>query len=469
MVKIRLKWKGQIYNDVEVDINSSAREFKKTVRNITGISERDQQLVAHGVWQGNLKDEADLSSLSLTDRQTIMLMSGGAVGASQSTSTKIQVTAAPAPPPPPQTPILPVAWAVAPLASSASVQPARNGTQARPATHYSPLPILIRSEEQYSFQVDPRLLKIAAPITMYLLAVGLALPMPVLLVNNDAVLWYRLGGAFCTAVALPMMGAYSDKDGRRYTALWCLGAAFFQYLVLGLNPDGGGFAFQLAHLVGPMSSGVIAMGFAAAADVIAEQRRGWGGSTLAAEFALLSAAAGLAFTLGPFLSARMMAVSATTVYWAVCCPLCGLGWFLAFKFWEETNPHTDQSFFFNGTITLRSKHFSKPACTFASFCSVFSTRSKCASPPFGSCFRCTPTADVARVWFSGWHAGRDTKQPPHLLLLYSVHPRVPASEPFCSKPCAHTKPTCSYLASVSGHFNVPTWSTGWYLDARNWV
>jgi len=409
MVKIRLKWKGQIYNDVEVDINSSAREFKKTVRNITGISERDQQLVAHGVWQGNLKDEADLSSLSLTDRQTIMLMSGGAVGASQSTSTKIQVTAAPAPPPPPQTPILPVAWAVAPLASSASVQPARNGTQARPATHYSPLPILIRSEEQYSFQVDPRLLKIAAPITMYLLAVGLALPMPVLLVNNDAVLWYRLGGAFCTAVALPMMGAYSDKDGRRYTALWCLGAAFFQYLVLGLNPDGGGFAFQLAHLVGPMSSGVIAMGFAAAADVIAEQRRGWGGSTLAAEFALLSAAAGLAFTLGPFLSARMMAVSATTVYWAVCCPLCGLGWFLAFKFWEETNPHTDQSFFFNGTITLRSKHFSKPACTFASFCSVFSTRSKCASPPFGSCFRRAPTADVARVWFGGWHAGRDTK------------------------------------------------------------
>lgn len=79
MVKIKLKWNKETYDEVEVDLTAGVSALKDTVYKLTAVPKDRQKLMAKGAWTGTLKDDADLSATGLKDGQQVMLMGSAEV------------------------------------------------------------------------------------------------------------------------------------------------------------------------------------------------------------------------------------------------------------------------------------------------------------------------------------------------------------------------------------------------------
>ena len=79
MVRIKLKWNKEAYDNVDVDLAAGVSAFKDTVYNLTAVPKDRQKLMAKGAWTGTLKDDADLTATGMKDGQQIMLMGSAEV------------------------------------------------------------------------------------------------------------------------------------------------------------------------------------------------------------------------------------------------------------------------------------------------------------------------------------------------------------------------------------------------------
>ena len=81
-VTLKLSW-GKLRFDVPVDTSAkSAMTLKNDILALTGVPIERQKLMAKGAWVATLKDDADLSSLSIKDGQAVMLMGTAEVASS---------------------------------------------------------------------------------------------------------------------------------------------------------------------------------------------------------------------------------------------------------------------------------------------------------------------------------------------------------------------------------------------------
>jgi ubiquitin carboxyl-terminal hydrolase 14 len=74
MVKIKLKWNKEVYNEVEVDPSLGVAALKETVFKLTQVPKERQKLMAKGAWVGTLKDDADLTAANMKDNLQVLLM-----------------------------------------------------------------------------------------------------------------------------------------------------------------------------------------------------------------------------------------------------------------------------------------------------------------------------------------------------------------------------------------------------------
>jgi len=154
-------------------------------------------------------------------------------------------------------------------------------------------------------------------VVLDMLALGLIVPvLPKLVVEfmaGDTAGAARIYGIFGTAWALmqlvfsPLLGALSDRFGRRPVILISLFGLGLDYVLMALAPN-------LAWLfVGRVISGITAATFATAgayvADVTPPERR-------AAGYGLLGAAFGLGFVLGPALGGLLGSIGPRLPFWA---------------------------------------------------------------------------------------------------------------------------------------------------------
>eukprot|EP00298_Acanthocystis_sp_HF-20_P006343 c16233_g1_i2.p1 GENE.c16233_g1_i2~~c16233_g1_i2.p1 ORF type:complete len:285 (+),score=99.29 c16233_g1_i2:22-855(+) len=71
MVKVNLKWNGQKFDNIDVDVTQPAEVFKMQVFSLTNVPIERQKILVKGKAIG---DETDLSTLGLKDGVTLMLM-----------------------------------------------------------------------------------------------------------------------------------------------------------------------------------------------------------------------------------------------------------------------------------------------------------------------------------------------------------------------------------------------------------
>ncbi len=72
--KVQIKWNKQTFPDVSLDTAESALAFKQRVCELTGVPVERQKLMGKGLWKLTLKDEEDLSKLTVKDGAVIMLV-----------------------------------------------------------------------------------------------------------------------------------------------------------------------------------------------------------------------------------------------------------------------------------------------------------------------------------------------------------------------------------------------------------
>jgi hypothetical protein len=73
MVKVVVKHSKATY-DVDIDVSKNVQHLKQTLESLTGIPAARQTLMAKGAWSGTLKDDKDLSTVTLKEGQTVTLM-----------------------------------------------------------------------------------------------------------------------------------------------------------------------------------------------------------------------------------------------------------------------------------------------------------------------------------------------------------------------------------------------------------
>jgi ubiquitin carboxyl-terminal hydrolase 14 len=88
MVKIKLKWNKEVYSAVELDTTQGVAVFKEAVYKLTAVPTDRQKLMAKGGWTGTLKDEADLSSMTIKEGQQVLLMGSAEVVAAPKEAVK---------------------------------------------------------------------------------------------------------------------------------------------------------------------------------------------------------------------------------------------------------------------------------------------------------------------------------------------------------------------------------------------
>lgn len=153
-------------------------------------------------------------------------------------------------------------------------------------------------------------------VVLDVLALGIIVPvLPPLVVTflgGDTARAAEIYGVFATAwalmqfVASPLLGALSDRFGRRPIILLSIAGLGFDYILMALAPTLGWL------FVGRVISGVTSASFATAAAYIAdvtppEQR--------AKSFGLIGAAFGLGFVLGPVMGGLLGTVSPRLPFW----------------------------------------------------------------------------------------------------------------------------------------------------------
>lgn len=73
MVKVVVKHSKNTY-DVELDSSKDVSALKAQLESLTGVPAARQTLMAKGAWSGTLKDDKDLSTVTLKEGQTVTLM-----------------------------------------------------------------------------------------------------------------------------------------------------------------------------------------------------------------------------------------------------------------------------------------------------------------------------------------------------------------------------------------------------------
>lgn len=79
MLKIKLKWNKETYDNVEVDCSAGVSALKDTVYKLTAVPKDRQKLMAKGAWTGTLKDDTDLATTGLKEGHQVMLMGSAEV------------------------------------------------------------------------------------------------------------------------------------------------------------------------------------------------------------------------------------------------------------------------------------------------------------------------------------------------------------------------------------------------------
>jgi len=72
--KVQIKWNKQTFPDVPLDITQPALAFKQHVCELTGVPVERQKLMGKGLWKLALKDDEDLSKLTVKDGTVVMLV-----------------------------------------------------------------------------------------------------------------------------------------------------------------------------------------------------------------------------------------------------------------------------------------------------------------------------------------------------------------------------------------------------------
>src|SRR5215207_7932458 len=153
-------------------------------------------------------------------------------------------------------------------------------------------------------------------ILLDMLALGLILPiLPKLVesfVDNDTATAARIFGLFGTAWALmqflfsPLLGALSDRYGRRPVVLLSNFGLAFDYVLMALAPSLG-WLF-LGRVISGITVASVATSYAYIADVTAPEKR-------AAAFGLLGAAFGAGFILGPAVGGLLGGIDPRLPFW----------------------------------------------------------------------------------------------------------------------------------------------------------
>jgi DHA1 family tetracycline resistance protein-like MFS transporter len=153
-------------------------------------------------------------------------------------------------------------------------------------------------------------------VLLDMMALGVTIPVLPKLVesflNNDTAVAARWFGLFGTAFALmqflfsPLLGALSDRYGRRPVVLLSNFGLAFDYVLMALAPSLG-WLF-LGRLISGITAASVATSYAYIADVTAPEKR-------AAAFGLLGAAFGAGFVLGPAIGGLLGGLDPRLPFW----------------------------------------------------------------------------------------------------------------------------------------------------------
>lgn len=158
---------------------------------------------------------------------------------------------------------------------------------------------------------------IVATVTLDAIGIGLIFPvMPSLIVEvtgnalSDAALW---GGVLATSFAVmqflfgPVLGALSDRFGRRPVLLVSLAVMAADYVALALAPTI--WLLLAARIVAGITAATHATAGAFIADITAPQDRG-------RRFGLIGAGFGVGFVLGPAIGGLLAGIDTRAPFWA---------------------------------------------------------------------------------------------------------------------------------------------------------
>ena len=147
-------------------------------------------------------------------------------------------------------------------------------------------------------------------ITAFLSVMGIGLIIPVIpfivgkYTSADHVAWYVgllvSSYSFCQFFAAPVLGALSDKLGRRPILLWCLFGSAIGYILFGIG--GSLWILFLSRIIDGITGGDVSTALSYVADVTLPQDRG-------KYFGVIGATIGLGFMLGPSLGGLVSHIS----------------------------------------------------------------------------------------------------------------------------------------------------------------
>lgn len=205
-----------------------------------------------------------------------------------------------------------------------------------PLRPQSDTPIPMRSR-------NPGLIFIFITVLIDWMGIGLIIPVLPKLVESflggDLNLASEAYGYLVAAYSLmlflfsPMMGAISDRFGRRPVLLISLFGQGLDYLLLALAPGIGWFA--LGRIIAGIGGGSITVAYAYVADITEPEKR-------AKSFGLLGAAFGLGFILGPALGGLLGELGLRAPFY-VAAGLALINWFYGFLVLPESLPKDKRS------------------------------------------------------------------------------------------------------------------------------
>mmetsp|Transcript_479 Transcript_479/g.635 ORF Transcript_479/g.635 Transcript_479/m.635 type:complete len:478 (+) Transcript_479:307-1740(+) len=150
-----------------------------------------------------------------------------------------------------------------------------------------------------------RLSQVAMVVFLYMLSVSMLLPAyPALLLrvfdgdDGDAAQWQGMLMGMKSVLELmgaPLIGAYSDRHGRRQILLFSVGVQVLESALVGLFPSL--FVLSVVKIIGGLTNGTILTAHTIITDI--SQHRGYGSAKTAQNFGILGASFGVAFIIGP--------------------------------------------------------------------------------------------------------------------------------------------------------------------------
>jgi DHA1 family tetracycline resistance protein-like MFS transporter len=149
-------------------------------------------------------------------------------------------------------------------------------------------------------------------VSLFLTIMGLTLVIPVLpfiigryVPSTQVGLWVGIivsSYAFCQFFAAPVLGAISDRVGRKPVLIFCLGGSAIGYFIFGIG--GALWVLFLGRIIDGLTGGDISTMFAYVADVTEPQNRG-------RAFGILGAVGGFGFMAGPAIGGLMGQIAIT--------------------------------------------------------------------------------------------------------------------------------------------------------------